>query len=240
MRLSRRTNPLCPNADGQTIGAGLPLTLSCGATLTGEILTTLPEATSLEQCATFCGTFHPRCDGINYSDADGCRLLGGVGGAGTLDSSLSDDAAVAEYPALPPSSCRDGVQGVAGEEFEGMCGRVIDDGDLVQRHRETYGGCAEECARTTDCVAFSFEASMERGFMNCYLKSAYSEAAMSFVEGVDSGVMGAGVSHFSLCIPPTYPVYRFAKNNLGCFVGPWEWRRGDPQQRRLLLRQAGR
>lgn len=209
MRLSRRTSPPCPDADGQTIGAGLPLTLSCGATLTGEVLTTLPEATSLEQCATFCGTFHPRCDGINYSDADGCRLLGGVGGAGTARSSLSDDAAVAEYPALPPSSCRDGVQGVAGGEFEGMCGRVLDNGDLVQRHRETYGACAEDCAGTTDCVAFSFEASMERGFMNCYLKSEILEGAMSFVEGVDSGVMGTGVSHPSLYTNANLPLLPF-------------------------------
>lgn len=198
MRLQRRSSAPCPNADGQTIGNGLLLTLTCGATLSGEILTTLPEATSFEQCATFCGTFHPRCDGINYSEADGCRLVGGVGGAGTARSSLSDDAAVAEYPALPPSSCRDGMQAVTSGEFEAMCGRVIVDGDLVQRHRETYEACAEDCAGTTDCMAFSFEASMDRGFMNCYLKTAFSEGAMSFVEGVDSGVMGAGVSRCPL------------------------------------------
>lgn len=213
MRLERRSSPPCPNADGQTIGTGLPLTLSCGATLPGEILVTLPEATTLEQCANFCGTFHPRCNGINYSEADGCRLIGGVGGAGTARSSLSDDAATAEYPALPPSSCRDGVQMVPGREaFEGMCGQVINDGDLVQRHRETYEACAEDCAGTTDCVAFSFEASMDRGFMNCYLKSAFLDGAMTFVEGVDSGVMSAGVSRSPLCIPPTYLVGLFAKN----------------------------
>src|SRR5699024_2205751 len=116
------------------------------------------------------------------------------GGAGASRSSLSDDAATAEYPALPPPSCRDGMQVVAGGEFEGMCGQVINDGDLVQRHRETYEECAEDCVGTTDCVAVSFGVSMDRGFMNCYLKSAFLEGVMSFVGGVDSGVLDAGVS----------------------------------------------
>lgn len=196
MRLERRSSPPCPNADGESIGTGLLLTLSCGASLNGEVLDTI-EASSLEQCADFCGTFHPRCDGINFNDDDGCRLIGGVGGAGESESNLGDDSATAEYPTLPSSSCSDGEQTTPeGQRFEAMCGQVVNGGDLVQRHSRTYEECAGECAGTTDCVAFSFDASMERGFMNCYLKSELDEGSMSFVEGVDTGMMSAGVSQF--------------------------------------------
>ena len=75
-----------------------------------------------------------------------------------------------------------------------MCGRVINGGDMVQRHKRTYEECAADCADTTGCVAFSFEAGLQQGFMNCYLKSEFEEGDMSFVEGVDTGVMSAGVS----------------------------------------------
>lgn len=195
MRLSRRSSPPCPNASGETIGTGLELTLSCGSSLDGEVLETIDQAETLEACANFCGTFHPRCDGVNFSEEDGCRLIGGVGGAGESQSSFGDDSAVANYPSLPSSSCSDGentAQG--GQEFDAMCGQVINGGDLVQRHRRTYDECAEDCAGTTDCMAFSFEASMDQGFMNCYLKSEFDDSALSFVGGTDSGLMGAGVS----------------------------------------------
>ena len=202
MRLEKRSSPPCPNASGETIGTGLLLTLSCGSSLEGEVLETLTTATSLEQCANFCGTFHPRCDGINFNEEDGCRLIGGVGGAGSSRSSFKDDSATANYPTLPSSSCNDGQNTAAsGGEFEAMCSQVINGGDLVQRHQRTYEECAEDCAGTRDCVAFSFEASMNRGFSNCYLKSGFDEGAMSFLEGVDSGVMSAGVSQ-----TPKFPI----------------------------------
>ena len=195
MRLERRSSPPCPNASGESIGTGLELTLSCGSSLDGEVLDTIDEAETLEACANFCGTFHPRCDGINFSEEDGCRLIGGAAGAGEGQSSFSDDSAVANYPTLPSSSCSDGERTApGGEAFDAMCGQVINGGDMVQRHKRTYDECAGDCAGTTDCVAFSFESSMERGFMNCYLKSELDAGAMSFVAGVDSGVMSAGVS----------------------------------------------
>lgn len=199
MRLERRSSPPCPNASGETIGTGLELTLSCGSSLDGEVLDTIDEAQTLEACANFCGTFHPRCDGINFSEEDGCRLIGGVGGAGESQSSFDDDSAVADYPVLPSSSCSDGENTApGGQAFDAMCGQVINGGDMVQRHRRTYEECAGDCASTTDCVAFSFESSMDQGFMNCYLKSSFADEDLSFIPGIDTGLMGAGVSPNSI------------------------------------------
>lgn len=199
MRLVRRSSPPCPDASGETIGSELELTLSCGSSLDGEVLDTIDQAESLEACANFCGTFHPRCDGINFNEEDGCRLIGGVSRAGEAQSSFDDDSAVADYPTLPSSSCSDGDNTAeGGQEFDAMCGQIINGGDMVQRHQRTYDECATDCASTTNCVAFSFESSMDQGFMNCYLKSEFDEADLSFLNGIDSGVMSAGVSP-----PPT-------------------------------------
>jgi len=201
MRLERRSSPPCPGADGQEIGTtGLKLVLACGKTLDGEVIGT-PESTTLSQCADFCGTFHPRCEGFNYSDADGCQLIGvpASGGDIPVRQTRLTDSGRARYPTLAQSSCRDGkqlTQGSAGS-FDAKCGQVINGGDLVQRHHPTFDACSADCAATAGCVAFSYEASMSRGFNNCYLKSSVPSGGMSFVDGVDTGLFAAAVRLFS-------------------------------------------
>ncbi|SPO00082.1 uncharacterized protein DNG_02934 [Cephalotrichum gorgonifer] len=192
MRLERRSSAPCPGADGETLGTGLILTVSCGNFLQGDVIATIDEATSFGQCADFCGTFHPRCDGVNYSERDGCRLIG-EGGAEDSRDSRRDDSAVAQYPTLAASTCVDG-QRLQASGFESVCRQVINGGDMVQRHQITYEGCAADCAGTSGCVAFSYDSSMSMGFMNCYLKSAVEDGSMSALDGIDSGVLNSGAS----------------------------------------------
>lgn len=197
MRLERRSSPPCPGADGQEVGSPLRVVLSCGVALDGEVIGTIPEATTLTQCADFCGTFHPRCEGINFSDADGCQLFGVPSGGGEIPTKPSRfvDSGRGQYPTLAQSSCRSGRQLAQGSSgtFEAMCGQVINGADIVQRHHTTFEGCATDCATTNGCRAFSFEASLDRGFNNCYLKSDAANGSLSFVEGIDTGVFSAAV-----------------------------------------------
>jgi len=187
----RNNAPPCPGADGTTIGSQLQFNLFCAHDIEGDVIDTL-DARSLPECAEFCANTHPRCNAFTFSDNNQCRMISNADGNPARNRFR--DAGVAQYPVLGPSGCTlGGPQALGGGQFTMNCGTIVNGGDLAQRHHPTLEACAGDCAVSQGCVGFSFNAGLDLGFMNCYLKSEIGEGSMGAFASVDTGVLNAAV-----------------------------------------------
>jgi hypothetical protein len=62
-----------------------------------------------------------------------------------------------------------------GAEFALSCGLDYYGSDMAWTHNTSLDNCMEQCAEYWGCVGVAFEASLEHGWDNCYLKSQLSQ-----------------------------------------------------------------
>jgi Multi-glycosylated core protein 24 (MGC-24), sialomucin/PAN domain len=170
----------CPAAAGTTAGIAQQFTLLCGFDLPGDDLVQ-QAATSLLQCMDICSSYHPRCDAVAYeaSEAHGsnnCYLKYAVGTPTT--QSFEMDAATAIWPNTQEDCTVNGTVTAAGYEFQTFCGQDYPRDDLVQNFAASLHDCLGLCAGQASCLGVSYEASMEHGYENCYLKSSATAAGL--------------------------------------------------------------
>jgi len=179
------SNP-CPQGNGTTIGTVQEFTLQCESNLRGETISS-EDADSFLECVDLCANFHPRCEGVVFNRRT-CDLKADIR---KDDESRRFDAAVAQFP-IATSNCDSlGARSEAGSRnFDMFCGSIIEENDLSQDFAPTFVDCMDRCASTGGCGAVSFDASMDNGFKNCYLKRAGSSALEpSRREGMDTAVL---------------------------------------------------
>jgi hypothetical protein len=189
MRLGSRqaSNLPCPGANGTVVGRTQDFDLFCGSVVEGDTLLDI-DADDLLACLDICAGHHPRCDGVTFNTGGNCRLKANVDQS-TVDRSRFLDAAIAIFPAAVRSTCTNGRTLSGTTNFDLSCGRTFAGGDLRQVHQLTIDGCMRECVNAAGCLGFSFDASLDQGFKNCYLKSGINAAGLADQIGVDSGII---------------------------------------------------
>jgi hypothetical protein len=192
MRLVLRDNAPCPQGDGTQIGGTQQFNLFCGKTIEGDEMETI-DAASLSECVEQCAFFHPKCEAVTFSERERCRLKNNIRPSDTKPSRFLD-AAAALFPQMPPSDCTNSVRAAGNSNFQLFCGQIFNGGDLTQIHSQTLNGCMQQCASNQQCAGISFDASLNQGFMNCYLKNAVPSANMVASAGIDSAVLGAAAA----------------------------------------------
>ncbi|KAK0641749.1 hypothetical protein B0T16DRAFT_439271 [Cercophora newfieldiana] len=178
----------CPNRNGTQIGNTQTFTLSCGTDIGGNVINTL-EAFDLLACADLCSSFHPRCDGISFDGAT-CQLKARLSPVGVRPSRRIDSA-VAIFPAASSNCATVGAsQSSLGKTFSIACGTVIAGFDMVQNFAPTFQDCMGQCSATNGCAAISFDATLDQGFKNCYLKSVVTDATLVVADArVDTALL---------------------------------------------------
>ncbi|KLU82026.1 hypothetical protein MAPG_01105 [Magnaporthiopsis poae ATCC 64411] len=187
------TSP-CPAANGTTIGTSQSFTLQCGLNIGGDVLSEMPMS-SFTACVDSCASTHPRCDGVSF-DGKTCRQRANANAAQTSRPSNNFDSALAIFPTSIDSRC--GTLGssmqtspaAGSKRFDLACGKVLDGGDLLQQHTATFFDCAELCARSSACIAVSYDWNMKNGFNNCYLKNTVADLVS--VQDIDTAMINRG------------------------------------------------
>ena len=170
----------CPAPLGATAGTTQQFNLLCGSDLPSFDMAARP-ATSLLQCIDVCSSWHPRCDAVAYeaSAAHGqnnCLLKYALGSPTTLPYEM--DAATAIWPSTQEDCSVNGTVVVEGYNFQTFCGLDYPRDDTVQSFTSSLQECLGLCAGQSGCFGVSYEASMEHGYKNCYLKSSASAAGL--------------------------------------------------------------
>jgi hypothetical protein len=189
---TRQAPSPCPNRNGTTIGTAQTFTILCGSDIGGNVLDSI-EAFDLQVCADLCSSFHPRCDGASF-DGTACQLRARLA-PGAVRSSRRLDSVVGIFPSATSNCATLGAsQSALGRTFSINCGTVVAGFDMVQNFAPTFQDCMGQCSATTGCAGVSFDATLDQGFKNCYLKSAISDPAAVIPDPrVDSALLkGAG------------------------------------------------
>ena len=177
------SNP-CPEGNGTTIGTDQQFTLDCDTRLVGDTIGS-QDADSFLQCVDLCSSFHPKCEGVVFNRRT-CDFKAGV----RRDrDSRRFDAAMAVFPSATSNCGQLGNSARSGRKRYNMfCGQIINGRDMVQTHAPTLLDCMGQCSFTDGCDAVSFDASMDQGFKNCYLKTGDGDGPLS-QNGIDTAVV---------------------------------------------------
>ncbi|KAL8297434.1 hypothetical protein RB597_006510 [Gaeumannomyces tritici] len=184
----------CPGGNGTTIGTSQSFSLQCGLNLGGDVLNEMPMI-SFIGCVDACASTHPRCDGVSFNGRT-CRVRAGANIAQSSRPSDGFDSALAIFPTAINPRC--GTLGpsmqtspsAGSKRFNVSCANVLDGGDFLQQHTATFFDCTELCARSSACVAVSYDWKMTGGFNNCYLKN--SVADIIGVQDIDTAILNRG------------------------------------------------
>jgi hypothetical protein len=76
-----------------------------------------------------------------------------------------------------------------GVNFGTFCNFIINGKDIGQNFAPTFQDCMGQCAGTTGCNAVSYDASMNQGFKNCYMKTGASASDNIIGQGIDTAVV---------------------------------------------------
>jgi len=176
------SNP-CPDGNGTAIGTLQRFTLQCDSNLFGDTIGS-QDADSFLQCVDLCSSFHPKCEGVVFNRRT-CDFKAGI----RRDrDSRRFDAAIAEFPRASSNCGTLGGTAAAGNRnYNLQCGNVINGNDMVQAFAPTLVDCLGQCSTTAGCTAVSYDASLDQGFKNCYLKNAATD--MFAQAGIDTAVV---------------------------------------------------
>jgi PAN domain-containing protein len=177
------SNP-CPRDNGTTIGTSQEFVLHCDSSLSGDTLSS-EDADSFLECVDLCADSHPKCEGVIFNRRT-CDLMAGIR---IDDDSRRFDAAVAQFPRATSSCDGLGTQSQGGgKTFDLFCGNLIDGNDLSQNFAPTFVDCMDQCSATDACSGVSFDASMNNGFKNCYMKGS-GNSEPSLRAGMDTAIV---------------------------------------------------
>ncbi|CAG8951074.1 hypothetical protein HYFRA_00006472 [Hymenoscyphus fraxineus] len=190
--------PSICNNNGQTqiTQNGLKLSVYCDQNSSGGDLCSneAPECrahtNSLEECLEFCSTRHPLCTGVSWDSTvqygyQNCYPKNAT--AQNFDkargSALKTHSAKVLLQAPPPSDClaRSSISSLAKDQgtFTLACDEDRPGNNITVLHADSIDSCVDSCARNSEknpkCVGAVFDAKMQGGYENCYLKSAFGE-----------------------------------------------------------------
>jgi hypothetical protein len=184
-----RDNAPCPKANGTTIGTDQQFLLLCGSNVVGDVLDR-PDADNFGACVDLCASHHPKCEAVSFNKRS-CELRANLKPERTHPSKFSD-AAVGQFPGAS-SNCATlgGSQRVQlnSTNFGTFCNSVINGKDLGVNFAPTFQDCMGQCAGTAGCSAVSYDASMDQGFKNCYMKTGASASDNAADQGIDTAVV---------------------------------------------------
>ncbi|KAF2726704.1 hypothetical protein EJ04DRAFT_173424, partial [Polyplosphaeria fusca] len=170
----------CPSASPPNIGTIQQFFVSCNVDLPGSDSERLP-ASSLLECVNICANSHliqgHRCEAVVYEASaahgtDNCYLKNAV--PSLFQQTFVVDSAVPVWPTDNHEDC----EGISQElqtsgGFQTHCGQDYPFNDYKQYNADSLASCVGMCAAQNDtCAGVSYEASMESGYLNCYLKNA--------------------------------------------------------------------
>ena len=176
------SNP-CPEGNGTTLGTFQQFTIQCDSRLLGDTIGS-QDADSFLQCVDLCSSFHPKCEGVVFNR----RTCDFKGSSRRDRDSRRFDAAIADFPRAT-SECRqlDGTAASGNKNYSLQCGRIINGNDISQAFAPNMLDCLSQCSSTNGCVAVSFDASLDQGFKNCYMKDGSGEVLTQ--DGIDTAVV---------------------------------------------------
>jgi len=180
-------NP-CPQGNGTNIGTFQQFTLLCGQDLRGETINKT-DADNFLTCVDLCSSFHPKCEGVAFSRR-GCELKGNLRGNDATRDSRFQDAAMAKFPTASSNCASLGSSTTSGNtNFNLFCGNVVNGNDLQQSFAATFQDCLGQCTSLSGCGGVSFDASMNQGFKNCYMKGPPSSSSPAALSGIDTAIV---------------------------------------------------
>jgi PAN domain len=187
------TNTDCPfnNGSPQLIDSGLNFTIHCNQDFGGgDYCPNSPignstgcpfHTNSLSECMQLCSEAHPLCSGVSYNPdmIDGyanCYLKNDTSVGFKLQSGLVVHSAVVNIANLT-SNCTQGASITSnGKSYNQNCNQNRPGHDLSVYHDTSLDKCLDTCATWTaggqSCVGVVFDAYMEMGWENCYVKNA--------------------------------------------------------------------
>ncbi|KAF2432734.1 hypothetical protein EJ08DRAFT_608515 [Tothia fuscella] len=218
------TNTAGPSSDQSTsiTDNGMVFRISCGKDVTGgdycppsSNSSTCPwHASSLTDCMNQCSLSHPLCTGVSYNPDmlmgyANCYPKNNFAKAGfSVNSGWVTHSAVAENANLP-MKCTDKDTIMAGKDqnFTLQCNQNRAGNDISIYHETSLQKCVETCATYSaggnTCLGIVFDASLELGWENCYLKGAVgtplynTTAAFALMTGVKDTSSSNDKSHGS-------------------------------------------
>ncbi|KAF1990060.1 hypothetical protein K402DRAFT_247218 [Aulographum hederae CBS 113979] len=210
-------DPSCPYRTGSTHNStnGEPFEIQCNTDMPGSDLApfnfpTWPiHADSLDECMDVCSTALGQfCAAVAYNPGmehgyANCYPKTTSDARTVADGDVTTHFAIAKPPQLENTCDANTNITVNGENFRIFCNQDRAARDLAQVHEDSFRDCMGTCATwnaaNSSCAAVVFDVEMEKGWTNCYLKSATGSATQlnSFasallVNGTNDGGDGNG------------------------------------------------
>ncbi|KAF2736007.1 hypothetical protein EJ04DRAFT_511298 [Polyplosphaeria fusca] len=179
------------NAANQTSQNGLPFTIACGQAVQGldvcgtDSFDCRKHTATLADCLDHCSTLHPLCTGVTWD----ARMENGFQNcypkraaprqfddARKYNKNSHSAKAIIAFPT--EEECHASADGKVtasnADEFELSCNEGRYGTNVTVQHAESHSACVDACATysgTAPCQGAVFDANMDGGYENCYLKS---------------------------------------------------------------------
>lgn len=145
-----------------------------------------PHTDTLAECMDICSNAHPLCRAVSWNpDMEAgfanCYLKNSLVGNPKTPSNYVAHTAVAKLGLLNNSCPTNSTYTSNGKVLNVDCNQINDgsNNNLTSIHENDLDSCLDACASNTTCALAVFDALMDDGFDNCYLKGAIGVSSAS-------------------------------------------------------------